>query len=68
MAAWCLPSNKMHIIVPRYRFVVTFLGQCMCRFSFIFFILVSIESRKDGKDQETIQSSTTPDTIYHMGK
>ena len=27
-----------------------------------------IESMKDGKDQETIQSSTTPDPGYHMGK
>ena len=27
-----------------------------------------IESKKDGKDQESIQSSTTPDPGYHMGK
>ena len=27
-----------------------------------------LESKKDGKDQETIQSSTTPDPGYHMGK
>ena len=27
-----------------------------------------IFSKKDGKDQETIQSSTTPDPGYHMGK
>ena len=25
-----------------------------------------LESKKDGKDQETIQSSTTPDLGYHM--
>ena len=25
-------------------------------------------SKKDGKDQETIQSSTTSDPGYHMGK
>ena len=25
-------------------------------------------SKNDGKDQETIQSSTTPDPEYHMGK
>ena len=25
-------------------------------------------SKKDGKDQEMIQSSTTPDPGYHMGK
>ena len=25
-------------------------------------------SEKDSKDQETIQSSTTPDAGYHMGK
>ena len=25
-------------------------------------------SKKDGKDQETIQSSTTPDPGYQMGK
>ena len=27
-----------------------------------------IESKKDGKDQETIQLSTKPDPGYHMGK
>ena len=27
-----------------------------------------IESKKDGKDQESIKSSTTPDPGYHMGK
>ena len=26
------------------------------------------KSKKDGKDQETIQSSTTPDPGYHKGK
>ena len=26
------------------------------------------ESKKDSKDQETVQSSTTPDLGYHMGK
>ena len=27
-----------------------------------------IQSKKDGKDQESIQSSTTPDPGCHMGK
>ena len=27
-----------------------------------------LESKKDGKDQEKIQSSTAPDPGYHMGK
>ena len=27
-----------------------------------------LQSKNDGKDQETIQSSTTPDSGYHMGK
>ena len=31
-------------------------------------ILVRYKSKKDGKDQEMIQSSTTPDPGYHMGK
>ena len=26
------------------------------------------QSKKDGKDQKTIQSSSTPDPGYHMGK
>ena len=26
------------------------------------------QSKNDGKDQESIQSSTTPDPGYHMGK
>ena len=29
---------------------------------------VSTQSKKEDKDQETIQSSTTPDPGYHMGK
>ena len=31
-------------------------------------VKTAIQSKKDGKDQETIQSSTTPDPGYHMGK
>ena len=27
-----------------------------------------VQSKKDGKDKEMIQSSTTPDPGYHMGK
>ena len=27
-----------------------------------------IKSKKNGKDQESIQSSTTPDQGYHIGK
>ena len=29
---------------------------------------MSLESQKGDKDQESIQSSTTPDPGYHMGK
>ena len=32
------------------------------------FVFVDTLSKKYGKDQETIQSSTTPDPGYHMGK
>ena len=28
----------------------------------------SLHSKKEDKDQESIQSSTTPDPGYHMGK
>ena len=28
----------------------------------------TLKSKKDGKDQETIQSSTTPDPGHHMAK
>ena len=31
-------------------------------------IHVKYQSKKDGKDQEMIQSSTTPDPGYHMEK
>ena len=31
-------------------------------------LIAKVESKKDGKDQERIQSSTTPDPGYHMGK
>ena len=30
--------------------------------------LIKKQSKKGGKDQETIQISTTPDVGYHMGK
>ena len=29
--------------------------------------VVTIESKKEDKDQESMQSSTTPDPEYHMG-
>ena len=29
---------------------------------------IYVQSKKDDKDHETIQSSTTPDPGYHMGK
>ena len=35
---------------------------CFCR------LLKCFEGKKGGKDQESIQSSTTPDPRYHMGK
>ena len=35
---------------------------------FWYLLEASYQSKKDGKDQETIQSSTTPDPGYHMGK
>ena len=31
-------------------------------------VIVYIQSKKNGEDQETIQSSTTPNPGYHMGK
>ena len=31
-------------------------------------IACPIESKKGGKDQESVQSSTTPEPGYHMGK
>ena len=30
--------------------------------------MIVCHSKKDGKDQESIQSSTTPDQGYHMGE
>ena len=30
--------------------------------------IVGLESKKDGKDQQLIQSCTNPDQGYHMGK
>ena len=36
--------------------------------SFFLSFFTLFENKKDGKDQETIQSSTTPDPGYHMGK
>ena len=31
-------------------------------------VVLKLENKKDDKDQETIQSSTTPDPGNHMGK
>ena len=39
--------------------------------SYLKFTIVNTEqllSKKDGNDQESIQSSITPDPGYHMGK
>ena len=33
-----------------------------------FYSIFHSKSKEEGKDQETIQSSTTPDPGYHMGK
>ena len=38
----------------------------MCILSFDQIIFLN-KSNEDGKDQETVQSSTTPDPGYHMG-
>ena len=40
---------------------------CPCVRHFYLY-LVLVQSKKDGKDQELIQSSTTPDPGYHMEK
>ena len=38
-------------------------------FACIYFLKqTSSKSKKDGKDQKSVQSSTTPDPGYHMGK
>ena len=31
-------------------------------------LIIKLQRKKDGKDQESIQSSSTPDPGYHMGK
>ena len=31
-------------------------------------LAILLLSKEEGKDQESIQSSTTPDLIHHMGK
>ena len=36
--------------------------------SLYWFMMGSLQSKKGGKDQELIQSSTTPEPEYHMGK
>ena len=41
----------------------------LCSFNvFLRCLRLTKENKKGGKDQETIQSSTTPDPGYHMGK
>ena len=45
----------------RYKFISICLHT---RFNYSFLS----KSKKDSKDQETIQSSNTPDPGYHMGK
>ena len=36
--------------------------------SFVIFHWIAKKSKKGDKDQESMQSSTTPDPGYHMGK
>ena len=40
---------------------------CSLNLPIIVFQKVGYESKKDSRDQESIQSSTTPDPGYHMG-
>ena len=39
---------------------------CMCA-CVVFFPVFYIQSKEEGKDQESIQSSTRPDPGHHMG-
>ena len=39
-----------------------------CGISSVFSPFAMIESKEEGKDQESIQSSSTPDTGHHLGK
>ena len=39
-----------------------------CSTQMIMHFYLLIESKKGGKDQETIRTSTTPESGYHMGK
>ena len=48
-----------NVIFPLQRFSG---GTVCCRLLEIHYL-----SKKDGKDQQTIQSSTTHDSEYHMG-
>ena len=40
----------------------------ICTNELLWVCVCTQSKKKDGKDQETIQSSTTPDPGYHMGK
>ena len=40
----------------------------MCRSELVSEQLLDMHSKEEGKDQELIQSSTTPNQEHHMGK
>ena len=48
--------------------VYIYLLKCRCMYKMKIFHAKIIQSKKEGKDQESIQSNTTPDPDHHMGK
>ena len=69
----CKSLVKAHIVSMLVsqlsrRFVVIYIDNQCLKYKTLTLKLLPLQSKKDSKDQETIQSSTTPDPEYHMGK
>ena len=68
---WGLQYNIYVVGLWRYKVFcgyLVFLGGGGCVTSELYFFRVNSKSKKDNKDQEPIQSSTTPVPGYQMGK
>ena len=55
-----MKANKLQVVAPENRKEV--------RFHAPYSGILGVESKKEGKDQKSMQSRTTPDPGHHIGK
>ena len=63
-----LRIKKEKNIEIKFQVILVFYRTISLDIPFFFRLFKRLQSNKGGKHQESIQSSTTPDPGYHMGK